>query len=556
MRWKFLVIILLWLCASSLVFAAPNSLPKISIIIDDLGNNQYWDYKVAELPGPVVCSILPYTFYSLYVDRLCHSVNKEIILHTPMQALSPHSLGPGGLSVNLSQAQFETILNNDIHQIPYLSGINNHMGSLLTEKPAQMTWVMEVIKPKGLFYIDSRTSGGSIAENVAKDDGVRTAGRDIFLDDIRTTAAVRQQFELLLADARNHGSAIAIGHPYPATITFLQQELPQLQAQGYELVPVSDLLQYNNGRQIVQLQKPIITKMAINPPLPAVPITPAVKVIPVAQPIPEKLVQTVVLSKPKVAMPVKIVMAKPVSIDVMKIVQTQLKELQAYLSLQKQSLVQNLNEQDEEMQLRVTIWQDKLLMLQDSIFASAAKFIQQTQIDLQMFDQESTNAYEDTRSQIKNSFAALEPKENPVTVVSQKLQRAQTQTAIQVAKNLPVINVHEIMLTLKPKIKPPVKNTNIIVEPYVSAAQVAIAKPVHLVSQVKNADIIVEPFVPAEQVAIAKPVFHAVHAKAKLQARSVFPTNLSHITPVESFALDLLQYELCPQSIHACRVWY
>ena len=89
MRWKFLVLILMWFCAFSLVYAAPNSPPKISIIIDDLGNNQYWDYKVAQLPGPVVCSILPYTFYSLYVDHLCHDVNKEIILHTPAAPAPP-----------------------------------------------------------------------------------------------------------------------------------------------------------------------------------------------------------------------------------------------------------------------------------------------------------------------------------------------------------------------------------------------------------------------------------------------------------------------------------
>jgi polysaccharide deacetylase 2 family uncharacterized protein YibQ len=221
---------------------AANQPPKIAIIIDDLGNWYGQGERVVHLPGPVACSILPYTPFSVLFANQAHALGKEIILHTPMQAIEPHDLGFGGLSLDESKAKFVQTLTNDLQALPYISGINNHMGSRLTESSRAMDWVMQTIKPRGLFFIDSRTIGDSVAEDEAEKDGIPTAGRDVFLDDVRTPEAVRERFNELLSIAKHYGSAIAIGHPYAVTLNLLEEELPELAKEGYQIVPVSQLL--------------------------------------------------------------------------------------------------------------------------------------------------------------------------------------------------------------------------------------------------------------------------------------------------------------------------
>jgi uncharacterized protein len=236
--WMFFLLLFLSLDIN----AAISSHPKIAIIIDDLGNRPYQDERVIHLPGPVVCSILPYTPLAIQLADQAHALHKEIMLHAPMQAIAPHYLGGGGLWLQENRLKFITTLTAELHAVPYIQGINNHMGSLVTQSPRDMNWVMQTIKPQHLFFIDSLTSGRSIAEHIAEIDGVPTARRDIFLDNIRTPEAVREQFQDLLWVARHKGSAIAIGHPYDVTLEVLEAELPRLAAEGYQLVPVSDLL--------------------------------------------------------------------------------------------------------------------------------------------------------------------------------------------------------------------------------------------------------------------------------------------------------------------------
>lgn len=240
------------------VFA--NQAPKIAIIIDDLGNRYVQDERAVHLPGPVVCSILPYTPLAKLLARQAHVLHKEVILHAPMQPIEPHLLGLGGLGIMQDQYAFKTTLTEDLRAVPYVQGVNNHMGSLLTQSPRAMNWVMQTIKPDHLFFIDSVTSGKSVAAAVAKENSVPFAKRDIFLDDVRTPEAVREQFRELLWIAVHKGSAIAIGHPYPVTLDVLEKMLPQLTAEGFELVPVSDLLISSSKKERYFIQHTVVFK--------------------------------------------------------------------------------------------------------------------------------------------------------------------------------------------------------------------------------------------------------------------------------------------------------
>lgn len=216
--------------------------PKISIIIDDLGNNYWEDQRVAQLPGVVVCSILPHTFFAVKIAHQCHANHKTVMLHVPMQALKPLSLGRGGLTMAMSAEQFSAVLRKDIAAIPHVAGVNNHMGSLLTQRAANMRWVMQILYERHLFFVDSRTSDNSVAYWMAQRFDVSTVKRDIFLDNIASYTMIDRQFQELLRIARRNGRAVAIGHPYPATVKYLQQNLPRLAEQGIELVSVVELV--------------------------------------------------------------------------------------------------------------------------------------------------------------------------------------------------------------------------------------------------------------------------------------------------------------------------
>jgi polysaccharide deacetylase 2 family uncharacterized protein YibQ len=210
----------------------------ISIVIDDLGYNRKGMEGSLALPNEVALAILPHTPFALKTATAAVLSRRIILLHAPMENKKALSLGPGGLYSNMTEEEFKTTLQEGLNAIPGITGVNNHMGSLLTEKTPQMQWVMEIIKPKGLFFLDSLTTSDSVAQKIAQEQGLKTVTRDVFLDNIPTEHAISKQFEKLLRTARKEGSAVAIGHPYPATITFLSKHLSKLRESGVVLVPI------------------------------------------------------------------------------------------------------------------------------------------------------------------------------------------------------------------------------------------------------------------------------------------------------------------------------
>ncbi|MGA7801730.1 MAG: divergent polysaccharide deacetylase family protein, partial [Gammaproteobacteria bacterium] len=216
--------------------------PVISIIIDDLGYRLDTGEQATRLPGPVACAILPRSPHAGVLARLAHQHGKEVILHLPMQSEDYGRLDPGGLTLHMTRREFLHTLAQDLADVPYVSGVNNHMGSLLTQHPGDMAWLMRALARRGLFFVDSRTTRRTVAEQVALETGLPTTRRNVFLDDSRDPDAIRAQFFRLLVLARRDGSAVAIGHPYPHTMAVLQRELPQLQLYGVRLVPVRRLI--------------------------------------------------------------------------------------------------------------------------------------------------------------------------------------------------------------------------------------------------------------------------------------------------------------------------
>lgn len=235
--------------------AAPASnakaAPAVSVVIDDIGYNWPDGRAAVGLPGAVTCAFLPHTPYASRLARLAHAHDKQIILHLPMEALDNQPMGPGGLSVTMSKPAFLRTVRSDLASIPFVRGVNNHMGSLLTQQPRQMRWLMDDLMYHGdLFFLDSRTTARTVAQRAAINEGLPNIRRNVFLDDVLQPAAVRRQFEELVRLARRHGAALAIGHPHPVTLAVLRQMLPTLKAQGIRLVPVSQLIHIERERRI------------------------------------------------------------------------------------------------------------------------------------------------------------------------------------------------------------------------------------------------------------------------------------------------------------------
>jgi len=205
------------------------------LIMDDLGNNWALGERALNLNGPINFAFLPYTPYASKLAVNAHRLGHGVLLHAPMANKTGKALGPGGLYAEMNKEEFQHQLRLNLASIPQVQGMNNHMGSLLTEKNEPMDWVMEVVQQQGLYFIDSLTSADSIAFKKAKQSGVPTLKRHVFLDNDVEESALEQQFSQALAIAKRGGLVVLIAHPYPETIDFLEEQLPLLAQQDIKL---------------------------------------------------------------------------------------------------------------------------------------------------------------------------------------------------------------------------------------------------------------------------------------------------------------------------------
>jgi len=219
--------------------------PLVAIVLDDLGLDRVRTAEAIRLSGPLTLSFMTYASDLGAQTQAAHYAGHELLLHVPMEALDQHAdPGPHGLFTALSRDEILERLRWGLGRFDGFVGINNHMGSKFTSDERGMAPVMEELHARGLVFLDSRTSPSSAGIRLAIAYGVPHAARDVFLDDDPTPAAIAKQFARLEQLARQHGSAIAIGHPHDATITALKAWLSLLGEKGLALVPVSAVVQH------------------------------------------------------------------------------------------------------------------------------------------------------------------------------------------------------------------------------------------------------------------------------------------------------------------------
>jgi polysaccharide deacetylase 2 family uncharacterized protein YibQ len=224
--------------------AAPGAPVKIAIIIDDVGMNLKMSRRAIEkLPPEITLAILPYAPDAREMAENARKEGHHIIIHMPMEAMDGAAdIGPMGLKTGMSTEEFDRQFGVMLDSFAGYEGINNHMGSRLTQDGPSMQRLMTLLKLEDLYFVDSRTIGGSVAMGAAKEAGIPYASRDVFLDHEETSGFAHEALKKAEGVARRRGYAIAIGHPKKETLKALEEWIPTLKEKNIKLVPVSDVL--------------------------------------------------------------------------------------------------------------------------------------------------------------------------------------------------------------------------------------------------------------------------------------------------------------------------
>jgi uncharacterized protein len=219
--------------------------PLVAIVLDDLGLDRMRTAEAIGLRGPLTLSFMTYATDLAAQTQAARHAGHELLVHVPMEAVDRQAdPGPRGLFTTLSRDEIIERLRWGLGRFDGFVGINNHMGSKFTSDERGMAPVMEELRARGLVFLDSRTSPTSAGIRLAIAYGVPHAARDVFLDDDQTAEAIARQLARLEQLARQHGSAIAIGHPHDATIAALKVWLPSLGEKGLALVPISAVVRH------------------------------------------------------------------------------------------------------------------------------------------------------------------------------------------------------------------------------------------------------------------------------------------------------------------------
>ncbi|MEO5362247.1 MAG: divergent polysaccharide deacetylase family protein [Magnetococcus sp. DMHC-8] len=228
----------------------PTPLHTLAVIIDDLGHDWSIAKALVDLPADLTLAILPGLAHSREIARLGKAAGRELLLHQPMEPyrypqISP---GPGALLSHMDVPGWQATLRANLAQLPEVVGVNNHMGSRLTENAQAMDAVMAVLSTQQLFFIDSRTSEASVGAVRAAADQVPTAVRDVFIDNEPNEESIQRQLAQLERLAHKNGGAVGIGHPHRATLAALQHWLPTLSQKGIRLMRVSRFIRPATAR--------------------------------------------------------------------------------------------------------------------------------------------------------------------------------------------------------------------------------------------------------------------------------------------------------------------
>jgi polysaccharide deacetylase 2 family uncharacterized protein YibQ len=241
---------ILFACRPKRPPSSPLSRKMAAIIVDDLGYSLEAVQNLCALKKPITVSILPFVPLTQETAELAHEGGLEIMLHLPLESLkhpAMKTLLGGTISEGMNREEIKRDVEACLQQIPWCKGVNNHAGSKITEDLEIMRSILEVIKDKGLYFIDSRTTKNSVAFDLALKLGVPSAMRKVFIDAVGSDEGIRAKLAELFQMAREKGQAVGICHARPETLRALQKNIGLADGYGVELVFASGVVATRRG---------------------------------------------------------------------------------------------------------------------------------------------------------------------------------------------------------------------------------------------------------------------------------------------------------------------
>ena len=217
---------------------------RLAIVIDDLGYRMDVFNNLITLDYDITYAVLPQQAYSRETAEIATHAGRQVMLHLPMQPKDWPRFDPGlgALLLRDTPEEISEKIALNLTSVPYVTGVNNHMGSAYTQYDEGLDVMMRVLNKNTLFFLDSKTAPGRAAKSAAAKHQVPYLSRDVFLDNDRNAILIEKQLRKAVKLAKKRGWAIAIGHPYDITYTVLADQLPGLDQQGVRITKVVDLL--------------------------------------------------------------------------------------------------------------------------------------------------------------------------------------------------------------------------------------------------------------------------------------------------------------------------
>ncbi len=230
-----------------------ESYAYLAIVLDDFGNENRLAMRFFKIDYPLTCAVLPRLRYSRWASETAASFNKEVILHQPVEPYGYPKTdpGPGVITTDMGRDEVFAVLEENLKSVPQAIGMNNHMGSKGTEDYFLMSSLMEFLKQKNMFFLDSRTSPDTLACSVAKDFGVPCVSRDVFLDNKNDIRYVEAQLMEAVSRAKSRGYAVAIGHATrTATARVLKSFSKRWRRLSIKPVPISFIVMMVSSKKL------------------------------------------------------------------------------------------------------------------------------------------------------------------------------------------------------------------------------------------------------------------------------------------------------------------
>ncbi|MBN1552842.1 divergent polysaccharide deacetylase family protein [bacterium] len=222
--------------------------PQIALVFDDFGTDLNIAQKfLDQIDVPITLAVIPGLSFSEDTIILTRDHDQTVFLHLPMEPESASAMGSQKsdfLTTQMSDTQLKESLKAILDDIPRVDGVNNHMGSKLTADPHRMRCILTILKDYNLPFLDSRTTHKTVAADIAAEIGLAHASRDVFIDQGNNGGDVDGNLDLLVTKAIDNGTAIGIGHAQIETLDALCRKLPEIKAQGIQIVSVLELMKH------------------------------------------------------------------------------------------------------------------------------------------------------------------------------------------------------------------------------------------------------------------------------------------------------------------------